>query len=46
MQMNHSWGNPWRGRDTRDSRIVFIGRDLDADALREGFLNCAQGVKL
>lgn len=44
MQMNHSWGNPWRGRDTRDSRIVFIGRDLDADALRDGFLNCAQGV--
>ncbi len=46
MQMNHSWGNPWRGRDTRDSRIVFIGRDLDAEALREGFLNCAQGPKL
>ncbi len=41
MQLAHSWGNPWRGRDTRESRLVFIGRDLDEAALRDGFLACA-----
>jgi len=40
MQMQHVWGNPWRGKDVRESRIVFIGRDLDGDALREGFFGC------
>jgi G3E family GTPase len=42
MQMTTNWGNPWRGRDQRESRLVFIGRDLDEQALREGFLACVK----
>ena len=32
---------PWRDEEARESRLVFIGRDLDADGLREEFLACA-----
>jgi G3E family GTPase len=39
MQIETRWGTPWRGRDTRDSRIVFIGRGLNGDWLRDGFMN-------
>ncbi|ODT88916.1 GTP-binding protein [Phenylobacterium sp. SCN 70-31] len=31
---------PWRDGDKRYSRLVFIGRNLDEDALRAGFENC------
>jgi G3E family GTPase len=31
----------WKPSETRDSRMVFIGRDLDEEAIREGFLACA-----
>ena len=31
---------PWKKDETRDSRIVFIGRNLPEDKIREGFLNC------
>jgi G3E family GTPase len=31
----------WRPNEKRESRVVFIGRDLDTDAIREGFLACA-----
>ncbi len=31
---------PWRARDTRQSRIVFIGRDLNRPKLRRGFEAC------
>lgn len=31
---------PWKKGETRDSRIVFIGRNLPEEAIREGFLNC------
>jgi G3E family GTPase len=31
----------WREDEPRVSRIVFIGRNLNADALRAGFLACA-----
>ncbi|HEY8565979.1 MAG TPA: GTP-binding protein [Beijerinckiaceae bacterium] len=31
----------WRADEPRESRVVFIGRDLDEDAIREGFLSCA-----
>ncbi|HEX2135612.1 MAG TPA: GTP-binding protein [Microvirga sp.] len=31
----------WRPGEKRESRVVFIGRDLDEDAIREGFLACA-----
>jgi G3E family GTPase len=31
----------WKPGEARQSRVVFIGRDLDEKALREGFLACA-----
>ncbi len=31
---------PWGEGDDRASRVVFIGRNLDAEAIREGFLAC------
>ena len=31
----------WKDGEARQSRLVFIGRDLDEKALREGFLACA-----
>jgi G3E family GTPase len=31
----------WKPGEERKSRIVFIGRDLDRDAIRRGFLACA-----
>ncbi len=31
----------WKADETRQSRLVFIGRDLDEAALRQGFLACA-----
>ncbi len=31
----------WKGGETRQSRVVFIGRNLDEDAIREGFLSTA-----
>jgi G3E family GTPase len=32
---------PWKDEETRSSRMVFIGRDLDDAALRQGFEACA-----
>ncbi|GAA5109144.1 GTP-binding protein [Bartonella jaculi] len=32
---------PWREDEKRESRLVFIGRTLDAEKLRTGFENCA-----
>jgi G3E family GTPase len=31
----------WKADETRNSRLVFIGRDLDEAELRKGFLACA-----
>jgi G3E family GTPase len=31
----------WKPGEKRESRVVFIGRDLDETAIREGFLSCA-----
>ena len=31
----------WKDGETRESRVVFIGRNLDEKAIREGFLTCA-----
>jgi G3E family GTPase len=42
MQLETEWGLPWRPTDKRDSRIVFIGRKLDGEALKAGFLACAK----
>jgi len=31
---------PWKDGEARDSRIVFIGRDLPVDRIRQGFESC------
>ena len=37
MQMEADWQGAWRDDDPRQSRIVFIGRELNETALRAGF---------
>ncbi len=32
---------PWQQGEKRESRIVFIGRNLPEDRIREGFAGCA-----
>jgi len=39
MVMDSAWGAPW-GDAPRDSRLVFIGRNLDRRALESAFLAC------
>lgn len=33
-------GRRWENQEPRDNRFVFIGRDLDSEQLRQGFLAC------
>ena len=40
MLSEMSWGMPWREDEARESKLVFIGRGLDAEALRAGFAGC------
>jgi G3E family GTPase len=40
MVMDSDWGNAWRGGEARESRIVFIGRNLDQGDIESGFLAC------
>jgi G3E family GTPase len=40
MLMDWDLQRPWRDGDVRESRLVFIGRNLDEVALREGFEAC------
>jgi G3E family GTPase len=40
MILEGDFQRPWSDKDARESRMVFIGRDLDEGALREGFLAC------
>ncbi|MFI9362733.1 CobW family GTP-binding protein [Kitasatospora sp. NPDC053057] len=37
-------GREWRDGETRRNRLVFIGRNLDRDALNKGFASCLAGV--
>lgn len=39
MVMDSEWGAPWETADPV-SRLVFIGRNLDASALQQAFENC------
>lgn len=39
MVMDSSWGEPW-GQQSRQSRLVFIGRNLDENALNKEFMAC------
>lgn len=40
MLLNARPGRRWRDTETRDSKLVFIGRALDTESLREGLLDC------
>jgi G3E family GTPase len=41
MMMDSSWGQPWRDDEKRSSKFVLIGRKLDTEALKRGFMACA-----
>ena len=41
MMMDGDLQRPWKPEETRNSRIVFIGRHLKEDEIRRGFLACA-----
>jgi G3E family GTPase len=40
MILEGDFQRPWRDGEVRESRMVFIGRDLDEAALRSGFAAC------
>lgn len=40
MMLEGNGDRPWKPEETRKSELVFIGRNLDADQLREGFQQC------
>jgi G3E family GTPase len=40
MLFDSTPGKRWQADETRRSKLVFIGRSLDFEALREGFLDC------
>ena len=41
MILDGDLSREWRPDEKRESRVVFIGRDLDETAIREGFMACA-----
>lgn len=41
MIMDSDFAGPWKPGEPRTSRFVFIGRELDREALRAGFQACA-----
>ncbi|MFM0323591.1 CobW family GTP-binding protein [Caballeronia glebae] len=40
MSIDTAFDRPWERDETRDSRLVFIGRSLDGHALRESVRHC------
>ena len=40
MVMDSDWGAPWAVEEPRSSRLVFIGRNLDAEELEGAFKAC------
>src|SRR5262245_32037020 len=44
MLLDAKPGRPWQTDEARQSRFVFIGRQLDGAALQNGFLNCVDNV--
>src|SRR5262249_8682312 len=41
MMLDGNHQRAWKADEKRESRIVFIGRDLPEDKIREGFAGCA-----
>ncbi|MBE9061376.1 GTP-binding protein [cf. Phormidesmis sp. LEGE 11477] len=44
MTLDGRPGKPWQADEVRRSEVVFIGRNLDEMALREGFISCFNQV--
>lgn len=42
MFLEMGWGRPWREGETRESRLVFIGKNLDRLALQIAFCDCLE----
>jgi G3E family GTPase len=40
MIFNGNFDEPWQADETRESRFVFIGKNLDHDELKRGFQKC------
>ena len=40
MMLEGEHQRPWRDGETRESRLVFIGRDLPEQLIRDGFARC------
>ncbi len=45
MLAEMSYGTPWKEGEPRGSRVVFIGRGLDKDALNAAFSACAEPME-
>src|ERR1700751_2724585 len=43
MMLEGDHQRPWKEGETRESRVVFIGRELPEQAIREGFESCITG---
>jgi G3E family GTPase len=41
MMLDGEPQRPWKAGEKRESKVVFIGRDLKEDEIRKGFLACA-----
>jgi G3E family GTPase len=41
MMLDGEIQRAWKAGEKRESKVVFIGRDLDEQEIREGFLACA-----
>merc|ERR1719316_1882147 len=46
MIFDGEFGEEWGPGEERDSKLVFIGKNLDADALRSGFVKCIMTPEL
>jgi len=40
MMMDTDMAQPWQAHEARESRLVFIGRNLDRDELLQGLRHC------
>ncbi|MCE2691019.1 MAG: GTP-binding protein [Rubrivivax sp.] len=43
MLMGSEEGSPWKPGEKRESKMVFIGRDMPRDVLLDGLAHCASG---
>jgi G3E family GTPase len=46
MLMGSDKGAPWKPGEVRESKFVFIGRDMPKDVLLEGLAQCVVGARL